>query len=41
MLHYQNLFCILQIILIELISKHHNNVLAGYFHIKKTKKLIA
>ena len=36
-LHHLFLF---KIIRIELISRHHDNLLAGYFGIKKTKKLI-
>ena len=40
-LHYRGLPYVLEIIWTELISKHHNNPLAGYFSIKKTYKLIA
>lgn len=40
-LHYQNLLYILTIILTELINYHYNNLLARYFEIKKTYKLIA
>ena len=40
-LHYQGLFYILEIIQIKLISRYHNNSLAGHFDIKKTRELIA
>ena len=41
MLHYQGLPYILEIIRIELISRHHDNPLVGHFGIKKTCKLVA
>ena len=40
-LHHQGLFYVLEIIKTELISRHHNNPLASYFGIKKTRELIA
>ena len=40
-LYYQGLPYIPEIIRIELISKHHNDLLAGHFSIKKTQELIA
>ena len=40
-LHDQGLLYVLEIIRTELISRHHNNPLAGHFSIKKTRKLIA
>ena len=40
-LHYQGLFFVLEAIEIELISRHNNNPLAGYFGIEKTRKLLA
>ena len=40
-LHYQSFFYVLKIIRIELISRHYNNLLAGYFGIKKIRELIA
>lgn len=39
-LHYQNLLYILTIILTKLISYYYNDLLARYFEIKKTYKLI-
>ena len=41
MLHYQGLLYIPKIIWTELISRHHNNPLAGYFGNKKLRKLVA
>ncbi len=41
MLHYQGLLYILKVIRLELISRHHDNPLAGHFGIEKTCKLIA
>ena len=41
MLHYQDLSYVLEIIRTEFISRHHNDPLAGYFGIKKTRKLVA
>lgn len=40
-LHYQGLLYVPQIIYLELISYHHDNLLAGYFRIDKTWELIA
>ena len=40
-LYYQGLPYVLEIIQTELISRHHNNPLAGYFKIKKTRELLA
>ena len=40
-LHYQGLPYVPEIIRIELISRHHNNPLAGHFGIEKTRDLIA
>ena len=40
-LHHQSLPYISGIIQTELISKHHNNLLAGHFGIEKTRKLVA
>ncbi len=40
-LHYQDLPYIPKVIRLELISRHHNNPLACYFGIEKTRKLIA
>lgn len=39
--YYQSLLYISNIIHFEIISRHYNNLLANYFRIKKTKKLIA
>ena len=39
-LHYQELSFISKIILIKLISQHHNNLLVGYFDINKTRIFI-
>ncbi len=39
--HYQDLLYIPKIIRLELINRHYNNLLAGHFGIKKTRKLIA
>lgn len=39
--HYQDFLYILKVIHSELISKDHNNLIAGYFSIKKTRELIA
>ena len=41
MLHHQGLPYIPEIIRIELISRHHNDPLAGHFGIEKTRELIA
>ena len=41
MLHYQGLPYVPEIIQIELISKHHDNLLVGYFGIEKTCEFIA
>ncbi len=40
-LHYQDLPYVPKVIRSELISKHHDNPLAGHFSIKKTRELIA
>ena len=40
-LHYQGLFYVPEVIRTELISRHHNDPLAGHFGIEKTRKLIA
>ena len=40
-LHHQDLPYVLEIIRTELISRHHDNPLAGHFGIKKTSELIA
>ena len=40
-LYYQGFPYVLKIIQIELISRHHNNLLIGYFGMKKTYELIA
>ncbi len=39
-LHYQGLPYVPKVIRSELISRHHNNPLAGHFIIEKTQKLI-
>ncbi len=39
--HYQGLPYILKVICSKLISRHHDDLLAGHFGIKKTCKLIA
>lgn len=39
-LHYQGLFFMPEIILTKFINQHHNNPLAGYFSIDKTRGLI-
>ena len=39
-LHYQGFFFVLKVIWIELISRHHDDLLAGYFGIKKTRELL-
>ena len=41
MLHYQGLPYVPEIIKTELISKHHNDPLAGHFGIEKTQKLFS
>ena len=41
MLHYRGLSYVLEIIWRELMSRHHDDPLAGYFGIEKTQKLIA
>ncbi len=40
-LHYQGLPYVLKVIRSELISRHHDDSLAGHFNIEKTFKLIA
>ncbi len=40
-LHYQSLPCVPKVIRSELISRHHNDPLAGHFGIEKSRKLIA
>ena len=40
-MHHQGLPYILKIIRIELISRHHDNPLTGYFGIEKTRELVA
>ena len=40
-LHHQGLPYVPEIIRIELISRHHNDPLAGHFGIEKTRELIA
>ncbi len=40
-LHYQGLPYVPKFIRSELISRHHNDPLAGHFGIKKTRKQIA
>ena len=40
-LHYQGLPLVPEAIRMELISRHHDNPLAGYFGIKKTRELLA
>ena len=39
-LHHQGLPFVPEIIWTELISRHHDNLLAGHFDINKTRKLI-
>ncbi len=39
--HYEDLLFVPKVICLELISKHHNNLLAGYFDIEKTREMIA
>ncbi len=34
--HYQGLFYVPKVIRLELINRHHNNLLVGHFGIKKT-----
>ena len=41
MLHHQGLSYVPEIIRTELISRHHDNPLSGYFGIEKTRKLVA
>ena len=41
MLHYKGLPYVLEIIQIELISRHHDDPLVGHFGIEKTRKLVA
>ena len=41
MLHHQGLLFIPEGIWIELISRHYDNPLAGYFGIEKTRELLA
>ena len=40
-LHHQGLSFVPKVIQTELISRHHNDLLAGYFGIEKTCKLLA
>ena len=40
-LHHQGLPYVPEIIRTELISRHHDNLLAGHFGIKKTRELVA
>ena len=40
-LHYQGFFYVSEIIWTELISRHHDNLLAGHFGIKKIREPIA
>ncbi len=40
-LHYQSLPYVLKVIRLELISRHHDDLLASYFGIEKICKLIA
>ena len=40
-LHHQGLSYVPEIIRTELINKHHDNLLAGYFGIKKTRELFS
>ena len=40
-LHHQSLPYVPEIIQIELISRYHNNPLAGHFDIEKTRELVA
>lgn len=40
-LHHQGLPYVLEIIRAELITRHHNNILIGYFGIEKSQKPIA
>ena len=39
-LHHQGLYYIPEIIRIELINKHHNNLLKDHFGIEKTREFI-
>ncbi len=39
-LHYQGLSYVPKVICSELINRHHDNLLAGYFGIEKTCELI-
>ncbi len=41
MLHYQDLAYVPKVIRSELISRHHDDPLAGHFGIEKTRELIA
>ena len=41
MLLYQGLFFMPKAIKMKLISRHYNNLLEGYFNIKKPQKLLA
>ena len=41
MLHHQDLPYVPELIRIELISRHHDDPLAGHFGIEKTRKLVA
>ena len=40
MLHYQGLSFVPEVIRTELISRHHDDPLAGHFGINKTRELI-
>ena len=40
-LYYQGLSYVSEVIRLVLISRHHNNLLASHFGIKKTRELIA
>lgn len=40
-LHYKGLGYVLKVICLELISRHHDGSLTGYFRIEKNQKLIA
>ena len=39
-LYYQGLLYVPKVICVELISRYHDNLLAGHFDIKKTQKLM-
>ncbi len=40
-LHYQDVLYVSKVSCSELISRHHDNPLAGHFSIEKTRELIA